>query len=94
MDHKEKIDLLKAEREQALSGGGAEKIAKQHKAGKLTARERLDILLDPGSFEEQGMFITQRSAAFGASEKKYYGDGVITGSGLVEGGIPVRSITI
>ena len=85
MDHKEKIDLLRAEREQALSGGGAEKIAKQHKAGKLTARERLDMLLDPGSFEEQGMFITQRSAAFGVSEKKYYGDGVVTGSGLVEG---------
>jgi methylmalonyl-CoA decarboxylase subunit alpha len=85
LDHKEKIDLLRAEREQALSGGGAVKIAKQHEAGKLTARERLDRLLDPGSFEEQGMFVTQRSAAFGASEKKYYGDGVVTGSGLVEG---------
>ncbi len=80
-----KIELLKAEREQALSAGGPEKIARQHKAGKLTARERLAILLDPGSFEEQGMFITQRSAAFGASEKKYYGDGVVAGSGLVEG---------
>ena len=70
MDRKEKIDLLKAEREQALLGGGAEKVARQHKAGKLTARERLDILLDPGTFEEHGMFITPRSVAFAASEKK------------------------
>jgi acetyl-CoA carboxylase carboxyltransferase component len=81
----EKIETLKKKREQAMQGGGLERIGKQHKSGKLTARERLDILLDPGSFEELGMFITHQSTAFGMEENKFYGDGVVTGSGLVNG---------
>ena len=69
----------------ALSGGGAERIKKQHAAGKLTARERIDLLLDPGSFEELDRFVTHRSENFGLKEKKFYGDGVITGSGRIDG---------
>ena len=81
----EKIETLKRKVEQAKQGGGLKRIEKQHKSGKMTARERLDLLLDPGSFEESGMFITHQSAAFGMEEDKFYGDGVITGSGLIHG---------
>jgi methylmalonyl-CoA decarboxylase subunit alpha len=81
----EKIETLKKKLEQAKQGGGLKRIEKQHQIGKLTARERLDLLLDPGSFEELGMFITHQSTAFGMEENKFYGDGVITGSGLVNG---------
>jgi acetyl-CoA carboxylase carboxyltransferase component len=81
----EKIEMLRKKSEQAKQGGGSKRIEKQHKSGKMTARERLVLLLDPGSFEELGTFITPQSAAFGMEEDKFYGDGVITGSGLIDG---------
>jgi propionyl-CoA carboxylase beta chain len=71
--------------QQAELGGGKERIAKQHEAGKLTARERIDLLLDPGSFTEMDKFVTHRSSDFGMADKKIPGDGVVTGYGTVEG---------
>ncbi|WP_187323622.1 acyl-CoA carboxylase subunit beta [Stigmatella aurantiaca] len=71
--------------QQAELGGGADRIAKQHEAGKLTARERIDLLLDPGSFCELDKFVTHRSHDFGMGDKKILGDGVVTGYGTVEG---------
>ena len=76
---------LEKRRGEALSGGGQERIAKQHKDGKLTARERIDLLLDPGTFVEIDRFVTHRCTDFGMAEKKFYGDGVVTGYGKVEG---------
>lgn len=78
------ISLDEAKKQAAL-GGGSERIAKQHGRGKLTARERLDLLLDPGSFYEIGTFIVPQNDAFGKPQKKYYGDGVVTGSGYIDG---------
>jgi propionyl-CoA carboxylase beta chain len=69
----------------ALEGGGSDRVEKQHKARKLTARERIDLLFDPGSFSELDKFVTHRSSDFGMGERKILGDGVITGHGLVEG---------
>ncbi len=83
--NKEKIELLRARREEARQGGGPGGIEKQHQRGKLTARERLDLLLDPGTFSEGGMFITPQDTPFSRSVKRFYGDGVVTGSGLVNG---------
>lgn len=83
MDDKTKQLLHK--REEALLGGGAERNEKQHKKGKLTARERIDVLLDEGSFEEIGMFVEHRSTDFGMENKKYLGDGVVTGFGTING---------
>ena len=71
--------------EEAERGGGEERIAKQHEAGKLTARERIELLLDPGSFVEMDKFKTHRCADFGMQKHKIMGDGVVTGYGLVEG---------
>jgi propionyl-CoA carboxylase beta chain len=72
-------------REQALLGGGAKRIEDQHAKGKMTARERIDLLLDPGSFEEIGMFVQHRSTDFGLDQQKYLGDGVVTGYGKIQG---------
>jgi propionyl-CoA carboxylase beta chain len=69
----------------ALEGGGEDRIAKQHEAGKLTARERLEHLLDPGSFVETGRFVTHRASEFDMQNQKILGDGVITGFGKVDG---------
>src|ERR1700691_253259 len=69
----------------ALAGGGADRIKKQHEGGKLTARERIDLLLDPGSFIEIGRFVTHRCVDFGMEQQKVLGDGVVTGHGLVDG---------
>jgi len=69
----------------SLAGGGGERVAKQHAAGKLTARERLDLLLDPGSFEEVDRLVTHRSHDFGMERQRFPGDGVVTGFGRVEG---------
>jgi propionyl-CoA carboxylase beta chain len=69
----------------ALEGAGPERIQKQHAAGKLTARERIDALVDPGTFVEAGRFVTHRSTDFGMEHQKVLGDGVITGHGLVDG---------
>jgi propionyl-CoA carboxylase beta chain len=71
--------------ERALKGGGAERTKKQHAAGKLTARERIDALLDPSSFVEIGRFVAQRPTDFGAEQAGIPGDGVVTGHGLVDG---------
>jgi propionyl-CoA carboxylase beta chain len=69
----------------ALAGGGAERIKKQHDGGKLTARERIDLLLDPGSFVEIGRLVVHRCSEFGMEQQKVLGDGVVTGHGLIDG---------
>ncbi|HLE61118.1 MAG TPA: carboxyl transferase domain-containing protein, partial [Thermoanaerobaculaceae bacterium] len=69
----------------SLEGGGAERVARQHKAGKLTARERFDLLLDPGSFEEVDRLVMHRSHDFGMEKQRIPGDGVLTGFGRIEG---------
>src|SRR5260370_2911754 len=78
-------DKLAALEVQAELGGGQERIDKQHQDGKLTARERIELLLDPGSFIELDKFKTHRADDFGMSARKILGDGVITGYGTVEG---------
>jgi acetyl-CoA carboxylase carboxyltransferase component len=80
-----KIQHLYDLREQAKQGGGAERVEKQHAQGKLTARERIDLLLDSGSFRELDMFVTHRATDFGMEDKKYLGDSVVTGWGTVDG---------
>ncbi len=81
----ENINKLLEIRKKALLGGGEKRIASQHKKGKLTARERIHFLLDEGSFEELGRLITHRSTLFGLDEQVFYGDGVVTGSGTIDG---------
>lgn len=81
----DKIALLNGKIKQAQEGGGAARIESQHKKGKLTARERIHFLLDEGSFEEIGMFVTHRSTDFGMEKEKYLGDGVVTGYGNING---------
>jgi propionyl-CoA carboxylase beta chain len=76
---------LEKKREAARAGGGARRIKAQHAKGKLTARERLELLFDPGSFEEWDMFVEHRSSDFGMAEQKIPGDGVVTGYGTVNG---------
>ncbi len=76
---------LRELRQQAHQGGGPDRIAKQHAAGKLTARERIDLLLDPGSFHEIGTLATHHITDFGMAKRRYPGDGVITGFGTIEG---------
>ena len=76
---------LRKLRELALQGGGEKRVAKQHAQGSLTARERLEILLDDGSFEEFDQLKTHRSTNFGLEKQKYYGDGVVTGYGTIDG---------
>lgn len=80
-----KIQELDKKFAEALLGGGQKRIDSQHKKGKLTARERIHFLLDEGSFEEIGMFVTHRSVEFGMEREKYLGDGVITGYGTING---------
>ena len=77
--------LLQSKNEEALLGGGEKRIESQHKKGKLTARERLELLLDEGSFEEIGKFVTHRSTEFGLENQKILGDGVVTGYGKIHG---------
>ena len=84
-DMNSKLSLLEEKQAEALLGGGQKRIDSQHKKGKLTARERLHFLLDEGSFEEIGMFVTHRSTEFGLDREKYLGDGVVTGYGTVNG---------
>ncbi|MBI2271519.1 MAG: acyl-CoA carboxylase subunit beta [Bacteroidetes bacterium] len=80
-----KIEHLNKKIAEAQLGGGQARIESQHKKKKLTARERLHLLLDEGSFEEIGMFVTHRSNEFGLEREKYLGDGVVTGFGTVNG---------
>lgn len=81
----EKTGYLDQQISEAQKGGGEARIQSQHKKGKLTARERLHFLLDEGSFEEIGMFVTHRSTEFGLDREKYLGDGVVTGYGKING---------
>ena len=80
-----KIAKLRKLKEEAKLGGGVERIARQHAAGKLTARERLDLLLDAGSFRELDMFVTHRAVGFGVEKRRPYTDGVVTGYGTING---------
>ena len=82
---KDIIRLLEEKRRKALEGGGKNRIDAQHKKGKLTARERIDLLLDKDSFEEWDMFVEHRSTDFGMEKNKVPGDGVVTGHGLING---------
>eukprot|EP00850_Spirogloea_muscicola_P003720 SM000015S01220 [mRNA] locus=s15:674401:681027:+ [translate_table: standard] len=79
------IARMEAAKEAALHGGGEARIAKQHRAGKLTARERIAALVDPGSFCEMGMLVKHRCVDFGMADQHILGDGVITGSGRING---------
>jgi len=83
--HKEKYQLLDRKNQEALLGGGEDRIQTQHKKGKLTARERLHLLLDEGSFQEIGKFVTHRCKDFGLENQHYLGDGVVTGYGKING---------
>lgn len=79
------FEVLRRLRREAELGGGQRRIDQQHSRGKLTARERIDLLLDEGSFQELGMFVTHRCTDFGLEDQKYLGDGVVTGYGTVDG---------
>jgi propionyl-CoA carboxylase beta chain len=79
------LDDLHHRRAAAEAGGGTARIAQQHKKGKLTARERLDLMLDPGSFTELDRFVTHRATDFGLADQVYPGDGVVTGWGRIDG---------
>lgn len=85
MSEKNSIEYLRKLTEKASEGGGAQRIEDQHKKGKLTARERVNILLDEGSFEEMDMFVEHRSYDFGLEKQRYLGDGVVTGTGKIDG---------
>jgi len=79
------LELLQQKRAESEQGGGAERIATQHQKGKMTARERIDVLLDPGSFVELDRFVTHRATDFGLADQKVLGDGVVTGWGRIDG---------
>src|SRR6266478_6996764 len=85
MDMEEKIAELKKRDRLAEDGGGEARREKQHKEGRMSARERVEFLLDEGTFEETDKLITHRCTDFGMPEQKYYGDGFITGYGRIEG---------
>ena len=85
MSHEDLENRLTERTEQALLGGGQAAIDKQHERGKWTARERIHAFLDPGTFKELDRFVTHDCADFGMEKKKYYGDGVVTGYGRVDG---------
>ena len=81
----QKLETLGQMRQQAIKGGGQERIDQQHGRGKLTARERLALLMDEGTFEEIDTFVMHRSTDFGLADRKFLGDAVVTGHGRVEG---------
>ena len=85
MSQKNKIEELREKRAQGMLGGGQKRIDAQHERGKLTARERIELLLDKGSFRETDAFMTHRVSDFGLAERKYMGDSVVTGWGTIEG---------
>ena len=82
---RDKLDLLERRRAESELGGGEARLKAQHEKGKLSARERLDLLLDEGSFVELDRFVVHRSTDFGLESQKFYGDGVITGYGKIDG---------
>lgn len=83
--HQNPYEKLAAKNKEALEGGGLDRLKKQHEQGKLTARERIEHLLDPGSFVEIDRFVVHRCADFEMDKKKYLGDGVVTGFGTING---------
>ena len=85
MSMQKALQHLEQKRQEAELGGGQDRLDAQHKRGKLSARERLDLLLDEGSFVELDRFVTHRSTTFGLEEQKYLGDGVVTGYGAING---------
>ena len=85
MSTADKLERLAGIREQARRGGGAQRVEQQHARGKLSARERLDLLLDDGSFTELDAFVTHRATDFGMDEEHYLGDGVVSGFGRIDG---------
>ncbi|MDO9512265.1 MAG: acyl-CoA carboxylase subunit beta [Bacteroidales bacterium] len=85
MAFEDKIKELLEKREQAILGGGQKRIDAQHAKGKLTARERIELLLDEGSFEEFDMFVTHRCTEFGLEKQQFLSDGVVTGHGTIDG---------
>jgi len=85
MSYEKRIKELEKMNRKAELGGGADRINRQHRAGKLTARERIDILLDKGSFAELDKFVMHRAVDFGMDKQKYPGDGVVTGYGTIDG---------
>ena len=82
---KDILQQLEAQRQEARLGGGEKRIAAQHSKGKLTARERIELLLDEGSFEEFDMFVAHRCVDFGMQDSRPMGDGVVTGWGTING---------
>jgi propionyl-CoA carboxylase beta chain len=82
---KEILEQLENRRAQARLGGGQKRIDAQHAKGKLTARERIELLLDDNTFEEWDMFVEHRSSDFGMADTKIPGDGVVTGYGMING---------
>src|SRR3990172_7168228 len=85
MATEEKVAELRRRKGEAMLGGGKERIDAQHKRGKYTARERIDLLLDPGSFHETDMFVVHRVTDFDMDKKRIPGDGVVTGYGTIDG---------
>src|SRR5439155_3501518 len=85
MNIHERLEDLQKRRGESALGGGPHRIEAQRGKGKLTARERIDLLLDPGSFDELDALVTHRSSDFGVDKQRFPGDSVVTGSGLVEG---------
>ncbi len=85
MSMREKLKRLDELRRESELGGGKERLEAQHERGKLSARERLDLLLDEGSFVELDRFVTHRTTGFGLEDRRYLGDGVVTGYGTVQG---------
>ncbi len=80
-----KIHELRKRKTEGRQGGGAERIKAQHARGRLTARQRIDLVLDKGSFREVDAFVTHRTTDFGLDKQKYLGDSVVTGWGTIEG---------
>src|SRR5437870_5154779 len=85
MTMREKLDLLERRRAESELGGGEARLEVQHEKGKLSARERIDLLLDEGSFVELDRFVVHRSTDFGLEDQKFYGDGLVTGHGKIDG---------
>src|ERR1700745_3178952 len=85
MNLEQKVEELQKRNQLAEEGGGEKRREKQHKEGKMSARERIEFLLDEGTFEETDKLVTHRCSDFGMAEQKYYGDGFITGYGRIEG---------
>src|SRR5512138_3935050 len=85
MDLEQKLAELKKRDALAEAGGGAERRERQHREGKMSARERIEFLLDEGTFEETDKLVTHRSTDFGMAEQKVFGDGFVTGYGRIEG---------